>query len=426
MIASNMSLLSFAGRPFLRLRSGGSMPFIRSHISSVNFCLLIVELYHIFTTLETFFKHALVCMKYRVLPHGGEKISVIGLGSGSIAGTEREMADVIDAAIENGINYFDLAPSAQAPFSAYATAFAGRRGQIITQMHFGAVYQGGKYGWTRDLGEIKSQFEWELKLLDTDYTDMGLIHCTDDLDDLGEVMRGGLWDYMKELKAEGKILHLGFSSHAPDISRRILDTELVDLFMFSINPAYDYHQESEYSIGGVNERAALYRDCEGMGVGISVMKPFAGGQLLDAKLSPFKCALTKNQCIQYALDRPSVMTVLPGVRNMNDLLEVLAYAKATGEETDYSLIGEFAPQDAYGVCVYCNHCQPCPVGLNVGLINKYYDLAKAGDVMAAGHYRKLNLHADSCIKCGHCESRCPFHVKQESRMEEIDNFFGHK
>ncbi len=87
------------------------------------------------------------------------------------------------------------------------------------------------------------------------------------------------------------------------------------------------------------------------------------------------------------------------------------------------MIGEFAPRDATGVCVYCNHCQPCPIGLDVGLINKYYDLALAGDEMAKGHYRKLPIRADACVKCGHCESRCPFHVKQESRMEKIAAYF---
>ena len=71
-------------------------------------------------------------MEYRILPHGGEKISVIGLGSGSLAGLEKEMADIIDTAIQNGINYFDIAPSEQAPFFAYAKAFDGRREQIIT------------------------------------------------------------------------------------------------------------------------------------------------------------------------------------------------------------------------------------------------------------------------------------------------------
>lgn len=362
-------------------------------------------------------------MEYRILPHGGEKISVIGLGSGSLSGTEQEMTDVIAAAMEAGINYFDMAPSQEAPFFAYAKAFEGRREKVITQMHFGAIYKGGTYGWTRDLDEIKGQFEWQLDLLRTDYTDVGFIHCIDDRDDLEQVMKNGLWDYMKALKAEGKIRHLGFSSHNPDIARRILETGLVDLMMFSINPAYDY-QEGEYAIGEAAERADLYRQCESMGVGISVMKPFAGGQLLDAKTSIFQRALTHEQCIQYALDRPAVITVLPGARNMQDLQTALNYVNAAPEEKDYSIIGEFAPQDADGICVYCNHCQPCPEGLNVGLINKYYDLALAGDEMAAGHYRKLPIRADSCIKCGHCEKRCPFHVKQESRMVEIAGYFN--
>ena len=49
--------------------------------------------------------------------------------------------------------------------------------------------------------------------------------------------------------------------------------------------------------------------------------------------------------------------------------------------------------------------------------------ARAGDVLAAGHYPKLSLQADACLRCGHCEARCPFHVKQESRMEELAAYF---
>ena len=77
-----------------------------------------------------------------------------------------------------------------------------------------------------------------------------------------------------------------------------------------------------------------------------------------------------------------------------------------------------------GVCVYCNHCQPCPAGLDVGLINKYYDLAKAGDDLAKDHYAHLERKASDCITCGHCDSRCPFHVNQSQRMKEIANYFG--
>lgn len=194
------------------------------------------------------------------------------------------------------------------------------------------------------------------------------------------------------------------------------------MIMFSINPSYDY-QSGEYAIGEVAERAALYRECERMGVGISVMKPFAGGQLLNAKTSLFKRALTHTQCFQYALDRPAVMTVLPGVRDMADLHTALKYVTASPEEKDYSVIGEFTPANAQGVCVYCNHCQPCPAGIDVGLVNKYYDLALAGDEMAADHYRKLSVNAEACISCGHCDKRCPFHTQQSARMKEIVKYF---
>ena len=192
--------------------------------------------------------------------------------------------------------------------------------------------------------------------------------------------------------------------------------------MFSINPSYDY-QHGEYANGSATERMALYRRCEAEGVGISVMKAFAGGQLLDARTSPFGQALTEYQCIQYALDKPGVLTVLPGVRDRADLERVLGFLRAGEAERDYSVISSLTPRDVEGTCVYCNHCQPCPAGLDVGLIYKYYDLARAGDALAAEHYRNLSLGADACISCGHCDRRCPFHVSQSARMREIASYF---
>ena len=205
-------------------------------------------------------------------------------------------------------------------------------------------------------------------------------------------------------------------------AREVLDTGLADMMMFSINPSYDY-QHGEYANGSATERMALYRRCEAEGVGISVMKAFAGGQLLDARTSPFGQALTEYQCIQYALDKPGVLTVLPGVRDRADLERVLGFLRAGEAERDYSVISSLTPRDAEGTCVYCNHCQPCPAGLDVGLINKYYDLARAGDALAAEHYRSLSLGADACISCGHCDRRCPFHVSQSARMREIASYF---
>lgn len=363
-------------------------------------------------------------MEYRKLPRGTEQISILGLGTSSIGqADEREIEETVACAVEHGVNYFDMASADAAPFAAFGRALSGVRGKVHFQIHFGADYTSREYGWTVDLDTIKKSIDWQLKMLQTDYIDFGFIHCIDEESDFKKVMKSGILDHIQQLKAQGVVRHIGLSSHTPALANRLLDTGLVDMLMFSINPGYDYHH-GDYAIGGADERMALYRRCKAEGVGISVMKAFSGGQLLNAKTSPFRQALTEYQCIQYALDKPGVVTVLPGVRNKANLQRILGFLDAATEEKDYSVLGTFAPQDAAGICVYCNHCQPCPAGLNVGLINKYYDLALAGDALAKGHYDKLAVKADACINCGHCNSRCPFHVEQMKRMAEIGAYFG--
>lgn len=363
-------------------------------------------------------------MEYRKLPHGEEKVSIIGIGSSSIgAAGEKETEKTVALAIENGVNYFDMAAGDATPFSAYGRAVSGCRDKVYFQVHFGADYSSGKYGWTLNLDEIKRSVDWQMKALKTDYIDFGFIHCIDEETDLKTAVAHGTIAYMEELKRQGVIRHIGLSSHTPAVVQKVLDMHIIDMLMFSINPAYDY-RHGEFAIGSGDERSALYRRCEAEGVGISVMKAFSGGQLLDAKTSPFGRALTEYQCMQYALDRPGVLTVLPGVRGEEDLKRILGFLKASEEEKDYSVLGTFTPKEAAGVCVYCNHCQPCPAGLDIGLINKYYDLAQAGDVLAKDHYNNLSAKASDCLDCGHCDSRCPFQVNQTQRMKDISDYFG--
>ncbi len=364
-------------------------------------------------------------MEYRKLPHGNEQISVLGLGTSAIGmAGDAEMEATMAMALENGINYFDMASADAAPFAAFGRALAGRRKDVYFQIHFGADYRSGKYGWTTDLEAIKRSVDWQLNALQTDYIDFGFLHCLDEEEDLQRVLQGGVLAYILRLKEEGTVRRIGLSSHTPHVAQLALDTGVLDMLMFSINPAYDYRREGEFAIGGVEERQALYRRCEAEGVGISVMKAFSGGQLLQARTSPFGRALTEFQCIQYALDKPGVITVLPGVRGREDLARILGFVHAAPEERDYAILGTFAPPEAEGVCVYCNHCQPCPAGLDVGLINKYYDLSLAGDTLAEDHYRNLAKKAGDCIGCGHCDSRCPFHVGQVEQMQRIREHFG--
>ncbi len=366
-------------------------------------------------------------MEYRQLPHGTdrEKFGVLGLGMGGIQHTPPDQIEaIISKAIDHGINFFDLCAGG-AVYEPFGRAIRGRREQVFLQVHFGAVYdENGEYGWCRDFETIKRTFAWELETLGTDYADFGFLHCVDEEADFEKLQQIGLVDYLKELKSKGILRHIGFSSHTPSVANRILDTGLIDMMMFSINPAYDFEKGDEYGIGSAKERMALFRRCEKEGVGISVMKPFFAGQLLTPEHSPFGVALSHCQCLQYAIDRPGVLVAVPGVQTMAQLDTLLGFLEASEEEKDYSVIGSFTADTVAGICVYCNHCQPCPAGIDIGLVNKYYDLALAGDSIAANHYDKLSVTAQACLQCGHCDSRCPFQVAQSDRMGAIGAYFG--
>ena len=363
-------------------------------------------------------------MEYRKLPHGNEQISVIGMGT-SVLGesTQEEMVATIQMALDAGVNYFDLASGHATTFEAFGKALKGQREKAYLQIHFGANYMTGEYGWTTNLQTIKQSVEWMLEKLGTDYIDFGFIHCLDEASDLKAYQQAGVLDYVLELKQKGIIRHIGLSSHSPELVNKVLDLGILDMLMFSINPAYDY-KHGQYAIGETDERMALYQRCEKEGVAISVMKCFSGGQLLDAAKSPFGKALTPIQCMQYALDKPAVVTVLAGVKNREELKGILAYDGASDQAKDYSILASFKQVNHLGHCVYCKHCHPCPMGLDIALINKYYDLALLGDDMAKDHYLHLEKKAGDCITCGHCNQRCPFKVDQMARMQEIRDYFG--
>ncbi len=211
------------------------------------------------------------------------------------------------------------------------------------------------------------------------------------------------------------------------------------MIMFSLNPAFDMRPPSEnindlfkeayegHLSGIAPEREELYKLCEARGVGITVMKAYAGGRLFDAKLSPFGVALTPVQCIHYALTRPAVASVLVGSETPEHVLDAVAYETADEAEKDYATVLANAPVHAYaGQCTYCGHCAPCPKDIDVALVGKLYDLATMYDTPPASvldHYRCLSANASDCIGCGGCETRCPFGVQVIQRMEKTKALF---
>lgn len=151
--------------------------------------------------------------------------------------------------------------------------------------------------------------------------------------------------------------------------------------------------------------------------------------MLNASLSPFGVAFNEYQCIEYCLTRPGVVSVMAGCRSIEEMEKAASYFGSAKEDRDYSLVLSRMEKFKFqGNCMYCGHCAPCSVGINVADVNKYLNLSLAqGEIpeTVANHYKLLEHHAGECVECGRCESNCPFGVKIIEKMRTAKGLFGY-
>ena len=381
-------------------------------------------------------------MEYRELGRTGIKVSVIALGCEGFVANEGALTEqLLNAAEQGGINCIDLYAPQPEMRSRLGKWLRGRRGKFVLQAHLCTVWQEGQYKRTREIGVVKASFEDLLTRLATDYIDIGMIHYVDSLEDWEAVAGGPVMAYAREMQAQGKIIYIGLSSHNPAAAMQAVQSGLIDVLMFSVNPCYDLQPANEdcyalwdgknYDRQLVNmdpEREALYETCSRLGVAITVMKAFGGGDLLDEELSPAGKALTVNQCLHYALTRPGVAAVMSGAHTVDELEKCLEYTTAADVEKDYAAAFAALPKISWeGHCMYCGHCAPCPQGIDVAAVTKFLNLTKAQNSVpetVREHYAALRHHAGECVKCGACEKRCPFKVTVIQNMQEAVKVFG--
>lgn len=374
-------------------------------------------------------------MKYRKLGKTDLSAGVIGLGAEHLDGKDYEtVKETIDAAIDHGMNVMDVFMPGSDIRRKIGRAIRGNRDKFIIQGHICSTDINQQYDISRDLATSKRYFENLLKDLETDYIDFGMLFFIDSEQHFNDVFHSEILEYAKELKQKGVIRAIGASSHNPVTARKVVETGVVDLLMFSVNPAFDMvpaetdvldYLTNDFDRNAMlkidEKRAELYRTCEKLNVPITVMKSLGGGKLLSSEHTPFARPLTVAQCIHYALTRPAVASVLVGCQSRKQVEEAMAYFNTSPAELDYTEAIAGMNKNFKGSCVYCNHCLPCPAGIDIAAVTKYLDIAlmDPGAIAkgAGQHYRELSAHGSDCIKCGSCETKCPFSV---SIMENMD------
>ena len=389
-----------------------------------------------------FFRGVDMAMEYRELGKTGKRVSVVGLGCEHLDFKPYEQVNkTVGAALEDGANLFEVFMPGTEVRENIAKALGGKRRQVMVQGHVGATNAKQQYDISRDLPTVEKFFEELLRIFG--YIDFGMMFFIDSDDDYKNVFETPFAGYVERLKKQGDILHIGFSSHNPVTAMRAIETGLPEMMMFSVNPAFDMLPVEKYTLDHIDKgfgadlfrgidpkRAELYKMCMQKQIGITAMKPFGGGKLLSPEHSPFAGAMTAPQCIHYALSRPAVASVLPGCKTAEEWKGAMRYFAAGDDERDYAGIISGAREDFSGSCVYCGHCQPCPVQIDIAAVHKYLDIARLDKANVPpsirSHYNSLAHRGGECTGCGSCESRCPFGVTIAADMGEAEELLGER
>lgn len=388
-------------------------------------------------------------MEYRTLGRTGLEVSAVGLGTEYLMEEPTEtIVAVVHEAVTQGINYFDVVAGGPALRDATATAFRGRRDQVLLTAHLGGVEENGQYKVTRDPMVAEDFFIDYLRRFDTEHVDVLFLHNNNSREDWERITEpGGLLDVARRLRREGKARFIGLSGHNAESALQAVESGYIDVLMFPVNLA-------GHVMPG---RAALLDACLTQNIGLVAMKPYAGGNLLRRERTIYAAhaqigraqmkgpptrfektvTLSAAQCLSYALSQAGVSTAVPGCKDLNELSETLAYRHVSDNESDFAGVLSSFNESVTGQCVYCNHCLPCPVAIDIGKTLRLVDEAherrddvpdvdfffhgnrsiqRRSTATLRSDYEALPVKASQCVECGDCVERCPFGVDVIAKM----------
>ena len=352
-------------------------------------------------------------------------ISALGMGvmrlpeaEGKSGVIDREKGRaIIERALSGGINYFDTAHIYQ---DGDSERFIG---EVFSDYPRDSYYLATKFKVT-DAKDIKEMFEQQLKRCNTDHFDIYLLHniTAGTFEEYTDPANGYL-DFLLEQQKEGRIRHLGFSSHGtPEVIQRVLDWHRFDMAQIQLN----------YLDWSLIDAAAQYKVLADNDIPIWIMEPVKGGKLADLNKEAAdilrSAAPGRSQAswaFRYLFDLPGVHTILSGMSTLEQMEDNLATfenpAPLSHEEKQaLSMAADAFMKDAGVLCSSCRYCVPaCPMELDIPLLIKGYNvLNTSGSTWRAEGFDKAKS-ADNCIGCGACAALCPQNIDIPLVMQKL-------
>lgn len=341
-----------------------------------------------------------------------------------------EVQRMVDSYMERGFNYFDTAYVYEGSEDAIR--------QTLVEKYPRDVYTLADKlpAWKLTCQEdVERIFQESLNRTGVDYFDFYLLHSVEK-SHYPTYEKYQCFDFIQEMKKQGKIKYMGFSFHddADFLDKVLTEHPEIDFVQLQLN-YLDWEN-------GVIQSRRNYEVARKHHKPIIVMEPIKGGTLASFSddieriykdYAPQKSIAS--WAMRYVASLDGVMTILSGMSNaqqMNDNLDTMTHfekinneeAKLIKQVTDQVLSYPTIP------CTKCRYCTPgCPMHIQIPDLFTAYNSAKMyGENRRYQTYYKDHSTGDyqpakACIACGQCESVCPQHLEIISLLKEVSEVF---
>jgi predicted aldo/keto reductase-like oxidoreductase len=372
-------------------------------------------------------------MLYRKMPRVKEELSILGFGcmrlpvrNGEI--DEPTAAQMMNIAVDNGVNYIDTARpyhgGKSEPFVGRALKGLRNKVQLATKLPSWLV---------KSRKDLDFHLKEQLEQLQTDHIDFYLLHALS-ASRWENLLKLDIMDFMEKARAEGKIRYLCFSFHdGLEAFKKIVDAYAWDMCQIQLN-----FLDDNYQAGVEGLKYARKKD-----IGVVVMEPLKGGNISiaipadlqdAAKTAGYERPTLADLGLRWVWNHPEVGLLLSGMNAPEQMTQNIESAARglpntlTPKELDFvKSVKDLFVSRMRVPCTSCAYCKPCPQGvdipqcfmnLNNAAISGNWEAQKANYNYILSDDREGNK-ASACVECGVCETKCPQHIFIREKLKEV-------